>query len=102
MPAAASPAAASPVQARRLRTAAGLACGVALVAAMLALTHPSDVAQALGRARWAFVGAAAGSYAAFFLLRGLRWRLLLGPGGAGAGTAALATAAGWLVSTFVP
>ncbi|MHB1260942.1 MAG: lysylphosphatidylglycerol synthase transmembrane domain-containing protein [Thermoplasmatota archaeon] len=80
----------------------GLACGLALVAAMLALTHPSEVAAALGRASWAHVALAFLAYALFFLIRGLRWRLLLGPGGAGPGTAALATASGWLVSTFVP
>ncbi|HUR25068.1 MAG TPA: lysylphosphatidylglycerol synthase transmembrane domain-containing protein [Candidatus Thermoplasmatota archaeon] len=87
---------------RRLRVAAGLACGAALVSAMLALSGPGEVVEALVRARWGFVGLAFVSYTAFFLVRGLRWRLLLGPGGADAGTAALATAFGWLVSTFVP
>lgn len=86
----------------RLRIVAGLACGLALVAALLAFTHPSEVVAALGRASWTRVGLAFVAYALFFLVRGLRWRLLLGPGGAGPGTAALLTAAGWLVSTFVP
>jgi uncharacterized membrane protein YbhN (UPF0104 family) len=75
---------------------------VALVAAMLAITGPGKVLAALGSARWTYVGLASMAYALCFAIRGLRWRLLLGPGGAGAGTAALATASGWLVSTFVP
>jgi glycosyltransferase 2 family protein len=69
---------------------------------MLALTGPGKVADALAQARWGSVGLAFLCYAAFFAVRGVRWRLLLGPGGADAGTAALATAFGWLVSTFVP
>lgn len=69
---------------------------------MLAFTDPSEVADAMRQARWSLVGLAFASYALFFLIRGLRWRILLGPGAAGAGTAALATAAGWLASTFVP
>jgi uncharacterized membrane protein YbhN (UPF0104 family) len=75
---------------------------VGLVAALLALADPVDVVRALAGARWGFVGLAVVAYASFFALRGVRWRLLLGPGGAGAGAAGLATAAGWLVSTFVP
>ncbi|MEA3136042.1 MAG: rane protein [Thermoplasmata archaeon] len=75
---------------------------MALVAAMLAITGPGKVLAALGSARWTYVGLASMAYALCFAIRGLRWRLLLGPGGAGAGTAALATASGWLVSTFVP
>ncbi|HJQ93492.1 MAG TPA: lysylphosphatidylglycerol synthase domain-containing protein, partial [Candidatus Thermoplasmatota archaeon] len=90
------------MRARSLRLAVGLVCGVALVALMLAVTGPAKVAEALLQARWAYVGLAFLSYALFFLVRGVRWRLLLGPGGADAGTAALATAFGWLVSTFVP
>lgn len=70
--------------------------------ALIAVTGPADVRNTLRGVRWEFVGLAFLSYAVFFLLRGVRWRLLLGPGSAGAGTAALATAAGWLVSTFVP
>lgn len=103
-----TPAVATPLRAhqssrlRRLRLAVGLACGLALVALMLAITGPAEVADALRQTRWEYVGLAFLSYALFFLVRGVRWRLLLGPGGADAGTAALATAFGWLVSTFVP
>jgi uncharacterized membrane protein YbhN (UPF0104 family) len=75
---------------------------LALVAAMLTITGPGEVVDAMRQARWAYVGLAFLAYALFFLIRGMRWRLLLGPGGANAGTAALTTAAGWLVSTFVP
>lgn len=87
---------------RRLRTAAGIACGGLLVAVLLAVEGPVEVAAALGAARWELVGLAFLCYALFFVLRGVRWRLLLGAGGVGPGTAAFATAAGWLVSTFVP
>lgn len=87
---------------RRLRIAVGLSIGVALVAAMLAVRGPGAVADALARTEPSLVAAAVVTYALFFTLRGLRWRLLLGPGRTGAGTAALATAAGWMVSTYVP
>jgi uncharacterized protein (TIRG00374 family) len=93
---------AAPAGGRVLRRVAGLACGLALVAALFAFAHPADVVRVLADARWELVGLAVVSYALFFALRGVRWRLLLGPGGAGAGAAALSTAAGWLVSTFVP
>jgi uncharacterized protein (TIRG00374 family) len=86
----------------RVRMAVGFACGGALVGLMLALTGPGKVGEALVQARWEYVGLAFLCYTTFFVVRGLRWRLLLGPGGADAGTAALATAFGWLVSTFVP
>jgi uncharacterized membrane protein YbhN (UPF0104 family) len=96
------PASSAKGRGRLVRRIAGLACGIALVAALFALAHPAEVVSALANARWGFVGLAVLAYAVFFALRGIRWRLLLGPGGAGAGAAGLATAAGWLVSTFVP
>jgi uncharacterized membrane protein YbhN (UPF0104 family) len=86
----------------RLGAAVALAGGVAAAAALLALGGPGEVAAALRRAAWAPAGAAALAYLLFFAVRGVRWRLLLGPGGAGAGTAALMTAAGWLASTALP
>lgn len=73
-----------------------------LVAALLAWSDPSGVADALARADWALVALGVVAYGLFFLLRGVRWALLLGRGNAGAGTATLLTAAGWVVSTFVP
>lgn len=81
--------------------ALGLAAGLALVAALVGLRGPAAVGDALRNARLGWVGAAAACYAAFFAVRGARWRILLGPG-PGWGTAALMTAAGWLVSTVVP
>jgi uncharacterized membrane protein YbhN (UPF0104 family) len=75
---------------------------VAAAAALLAIGGPADVAATLRSAAWAPAGVAVLAYAAFFAVRGVRWRLLLGPGGAGAGTAALLTAAGWLASTVLP
>jgi uncharacterized membrane protein YbhN (UPF0104 family) len=86
----------------RRRTAFALAGGAVAAAALLAWSGPADVAAALRSAAWAPAAAAFAAYAAFFALRGVRWRLLLGPGGAGAGTAALLTAAGWLASTVLP
>jgi uncharacterized membrane protein YbhN (UPF0104 family) len=88
--------------ARRRRAALALLAGTAAAAALLALVGPAGVAAALRQAAWAPAGAAMLAYALFFAVRGVRWRLLLGPGGAGVGTATLLTAAGWLASTALP
>lgn len=63
-----------------------------------------DVAAALAAADERYLLLAFVSYAVFFLVRGLRWRLLLRDltPQLGAGTAAGLTAGGWLISTFVP
>lgn len=102
-PPATAPAAPVPLpRATRRGTAVALVGGVAAAAALLALGGPAAVATALRSAAWAPLGAAVLAYALFFAVRGVRWRLLLGPGGAGAATAALLTAAGWLASTVLP
>lgn len=85
-----------------VHVAVGLAAGLVLVAALLAFAGPANVAKALAQADGRLVAAAVLAYAGFFALRGARWRLLLGPGEASAGTAAAMTASGWLVSTVAP
>jgi uncharacterized membrane protein YbhN (UPF0104 family) len=84
-----------------LRAALGLAAGLLAAGALLAWAGPAAIGEALAGADWRFVALAAGCYVAVFALRGVRWSLLLGRPGA-APSAALLTATGWMVSTFVP
>ncbi|MBI2077436.1 MAG: flippase-like domain-containing protein [Euryarchaeota archaeon] len=80
----------------------GLGLGVILI--LVAYVGPSSVHSALRDANAAFVLLAVASYAAFFLIRGVRWHLLLraqAPDTTVADATNL-TAMGWLVSTFVP
>lgn len=86
----------------RPRAVVSLAAGLAIVAALVAYAGPSRVAAALANADAGLVAAAALAYATFFVLRGFRWSLLLGPGATGPATAAAITASGWLVSTLAP
>lgn len=84
-----------------LRATLGLAAGLVAAAALLAWVGPGAVADALVSADWRFVALAAACYVAVFALRGLRWSILLRRPEA-APAAALLTATGWMVSTFVP
>lgn len=89
---------------RNLRILAGAAVGLLLVGLLVAYAGPQSIADALRRAQAAWVVAAVGAYATFFLLRGARWRALLQPAdvdASGTDTVSL-TAFGWLVSTYVP
>lgn len=92
---------------RRLSGWAWVALGlvtVAAVALLLVVAGTAEVAQTLRTASLPHVAFAIASYAAFFVLRGIRWRLLLrgiAPR-AGLGSTTGLTAMGWLVSTYVP
>ena len=84
-----------------------LILGVALAAPLLYFSlHKVDwrrVWQTIAGARWEWLAAACGIMAGAFLLRALRWRILLNAGERfGIGTVFCATMAGYLGNSFLP
>jgi uncharacterized protein (TIRG00374 family) len=86
------------------KRALALAAGVGLVVLILVKVRTQTVVAALREALPVYLLAALVAYVAFFVLRGLRWKLLLRRTAPGANvvTTSSLSAFGWLVSTFVP
>lgn len=82
----------------------GLVVGILAVVALVAYVGVGEIMATFASARPGFILASAGCYAGFFLVRGLRWTLLLRSTGGDPSfvSASSVTAVGWLVSTFVP
>ncbi|HWH09450.1 MAG TPA: lysylphosphatidylglycerol synthase transmembrane domain-containing protein, partial [Candidatus Thermoplasmatota archaeon] len=88
------------------RTKAGLAfaAGLVFLGALVAYVGPATVARALASANLPLLAFAAGVYALFFLLRGIRWRTLLSrsaPDVRVSSTTSI-TAVGWLANSILP
>lgn len=78
--------------------------GVAVLAALVAHVGLAEVVRAVGRASPLHLGLAALAYGLFFLVRGLRWRILLSKGAPDvrlSSTTGL-TAVGWLANSILP
>jgi uncharacterized protein (TIRG00374 family) len=75
-----------------------------LFVALIVYVGPPRVASTIGRAEPLTLAAAFGCYALFFVLRGIRWTMILRPIAPqlDAGQAAAVTAGGWMISSFVP
>jgi uncharacterized protein (TIRG00374 family) len=78
--------------------------GVGLLAVLLAYVGPGRVVEALAGASPLYLGLALASYLAFFLLRGLRWRMLFSKSAPDVrlSTTTGATAVGWLANSILP
>lgn len=89
---------------RRLRAAIALAAGLALVAAMLWYIGPSHVGRALSSASPIYLALAIVAYGLFFLVRGIRWRMLFSHSAPDVRltTTTGATAVGWLANSLLP
>lgn len=88
----------------RLKATLAFVAGVVFLGALVAYVGPSTVAHALATANLALLALAAGAYALFFLLRGLRWRALLSrsaPDVRLSSTTSI-TAVGWLANSILP
>ena len=88
----------------RLKAALAFAAGVVFLGALVAYVGPSTVAGALLSANLPLLALAAGTYAFFFLLRGIRWRALLSrsaPDVRVSSTTSI-TAVGWLANSILP
>lgn len=88
----------------RKRDVAALALGLAVVAGLIAYVGPGKVIEAVERITAQALLLAMGLYALFFVLRGIRWRVLLGsvaPQTTTRTTTSL-TAGAWMVSSYVP
>lgn len=86
-----------------LRQVAAALLGLGIVAGLIAYVGPAKLVVTAKEASLVFFGAAFLAYALFFVLRGVRWSLLLDPVTAvGPGTTASLSATGWLVSSFIP
>lgn len=78
--------------------------GLALLAAMLAYVGPGEVVRALYAASPAYLLGAIAAYIVFFLLRGLRWRILFSrsaPDVRMSSTTSITTI-GWLANSILP
>ncbi|HUR69036.1 MAG TPA: lysylphosphatidylglycerol synthase transmembrane domain-containing protein [Candidatus Thermoplasmatota archaeon] len=88
----------------RARAALLFLLGIGVLAALLAYVGPAEVVRALRAASPAYLGLAVLAYAVFFLLRGLRWKMLFSysaPDVRLSSTTSL-TAVGWLANSILP
>lgn len=86
-----------------LRQVAATLLGLAIVAGLIGYVGPGELLSVAKEAALPFLGLAALAYALFFVLRGLRWSLLLGPvASVGPATTTSLSAMGWLISSFIP
>lgn len=86
------------------KTALAFAAGLAFLAALVVYVGPGTVVQAVASADPLLLVLAAGAYALFFLLRGIRWRALLSrsaPDVRLSSTTSI-TAVGWLANSVLP
>lgn len=89
---------------RGAKTLLTLILGLALLAALVAYVGPRKVIMALHEASPLYLGLALVAYAAFFVLRGWRWRSLLSrsaPDVRLSSTTSI-TAVGWLANSIIP
>lgn len=89
---------------QRLKAALYSLLGLAVLVALIAYVGPSHIASAVRNASPLFLGLAVGSYALFFLLRGIRWRILLASSAPGVrlSSTVSTTAVGWLANSILP
>lgn len=88
----------------RAKAALFLVLGLLLLGAMLAYVGPGEVVRALGEASPAFLALSLLSYIVFFLLRGIRWKVLFSrsaPDVRVSSTTSI-TAVGWLANSILP
>lgn len=88
----------------RVKAGLAFAAGVVFLGALVASVGPARVASAFLSANLGLLGLAAGVYALFFLLRGIRWRALLSrsaPDVRVSSTTSI-TAVGWLANSILP
>ena len=88
----------------RVKAAIFLVLGLLLLGGMLAYVGPAEVARALGEANPLFLGLSVLTYLTFFLLRGVRWKLLFSrsaPDVRVSSTTSI-TAVGWLANSILP
>lgn len=78
--------------------------GAGILAALIAYVGPSQVVTALARASPLHLALAVLSYLTFFLLRGIRWRMLFSRSAPDVrlSTTTSATAVGWLANSILP
>ena len=78
--------------------------GAGILAALLAYVGPGHVVDALARASPLHLALAVLSYLTFFLLRGIRWRMLFSRSAPDVrlSTTTSATAVGWLANSILP
>lgn len=82
---------------------AAFVLGIATVAGLVLYVGAGEIARTAQGASLSLFGAAFLAYALFFVLRGIRWSILLEPvARVPQGTTASLSAAGWLVSSFIP
>ncbi|MEA3199128.1 MAG: glycosyltransferase AglD [Thermoplasmata archaeon] len=88
----------------RLKAALLLALGVTILAAMVVWVGPGRVLLALSRASPVYLGLAVLAYAAFFVLRGWRWKTLFSQSAPDVRLSSTTgiTAVGWLANSIVP
>lgn len=88
----------------RARVALLTLLGVGVVAGLVAFVGPARVVGSVLHASPLLVGLAVASYLAFFLLRGLRWRMLFSRSAPDVrlSTTTGATAVGWLANSILP
>lgn len=78
--------------------------GVGVLAALLAYVGPANVVRAVRSASPAYLLLAFGTYACFFLVRGIRWKLLFSKSAPDVRTSATTSisAVGWLANSILP
>lgn len=88
----------------RVRAIVALVAGTAFVAGLVAIVGPHRVFDAILQASLPHLLLAAGAYAAFFAIRGARWRTLLSRPEREVrfSSTTSATAVGWLANSFLP
>lgn len=87
----------------RLRTILSLASGVGFLVALIVYVGPGSIVEVVSQASLPMVFLALTSYLAFFVLRGIRWSMILSPvGEVSVPRTTGYTMVGWLVNTLVP
>lgn len=88
----------------RTRSALAFALGLALLGALVWYVGPAEIAEAVTRADPLFLVLGVLAYAAFFVLRGIRWRMLFSRSAPDVrlSTTTGATCVGWLANSILP
>ena len=88
----------------RLRALLAFSAGIILLAGLVWMVGPANVALAVKSASPIHLALAVGTYAAFFLLRGVRWRMLFSHSAPDVrlSTTTGTTAVGWLANSILP
>jgi uncharacterized protein (TIRG00374 family) len=91
-------------QQRWVRATASLMVGVVILAALIAVVHPDEIARSLRGASLGWIAASLLGLCAFFVVRGWRWKIILHPSAprVSVADATAVTTIGWAINSVSP